>query len=50
MTKVLKPILLDETGKKISEAISSLSDTQIPVGGKLGNVLTKNSDNDRDVI
>lgn len=50
MTKVLKPILLDETGKKILEAISSLSDTQIPIGGKLGNVLAKNSDNDRDVI
>lgn len=50
MAKVLKPILLDETGKKISEAITSLSATQIPVGGKLGNVLTKNSDNDRDVV
>lgn len=50
MAKVLKPIILDETGKKISEAITALSDVQVPVGGKLGNVLTKNSDNDRDVI
>lgn len=50
MAKVLKPIILDETGKKISEAITALSDVQVPVGGKQGNVLTKNSDNDRDVI
>lgn len=50
MAKVLKPIMLDDTGKLIAKSIDGLTSIQgqLPTGGTTGDVLVKNSDVDRD--